>query len=238
MRWRIRRWLSEADGGAIPITERGGVGVCGACGDKENEVQLGERRLAATGPTAKAAAVSGTIGRRRRWDRSDPTDGACMTCTGTCGSGCRIAGTSSYRGAPVRTGRPGRVANCSQRVLRGGSWLYGPRNLRSANRIRFTTSIPEQLDIGFRVAPDGYPLNLYFFTSCGGPRNSEKKRLIRRPGTGRRTSLLELPAAVQVRKKKRHIPLLNPWQERSEAPRASGIPPWKIRDFPPGEPFC
>ena len=56
----------------------------------------------------------------------------------------------SYRGAPV-DGSAWESGGCSQRVLRGGSWLYGPRNLRSANRIRFTTSFRNSL-IGFRVA--------------------------------------------------------------------------------------
>ena len=65
------KWLSEADGGALPFTERGGVGVCGAGGNGDG-VQFGGTRSIIIGPTAMAAAVSGT-GRRRarlRWDRS------------------------------------------------------------------------------------------------------------------------------------------------------------------------
>ena len=41
--------------------------------------------------------------------------------------------------------------NCSRRVLRGGSWVSIPRNLRSANRLRFT-SVGRLNDFGFRVA--------------------------------------------------------------------------------------
>ena len=42
----------------------------------------------------------------------------------------------------------------------------------------------------------------------------------------------------QGRKKKRHTPTKNPWKESAEAPPLRGIPPWKIRDFPPWPPFC
>ena len=35
------RWLSGADGGAVPVADGGGVGVCGAGGDGDG-LQLGE----------------------------------------------------------------------------------------------------------------------------------------------------------------------------------------------------
>ena len=57
---------------------------------------------------------------------------------------CRNA---SYHGAP-RDGSAWERGDCSQRVLRGGSWFKGPRNLRSANR---------------NGVPSGYRLNSFGF---------------------------------------------------------------------------
>jgi len=55
-----------------------------------------------------------------------------------------------YAGAPA-DGNAWRSGECSERVLRGGSWLDLPRNLRSANRVRNTTG--SRLSYyGFRVA--------------------------------------------------------------------------------------
>ena len=54
----------------------------------------------------------------------------------------------SYVGAPS-DGSAWESGNCSQRVLRGGSCLSRPRNLRSANRLR---SEGRDYSIGFRVA--------------------------------------------------------------------------------------
>jgi formylglycine-generating enzyme required for sulfatase activity len=45
---------------------------------------------------------------------------------------------------------------CSQRVVRGGSWYYGPRGLRSALRIWFTT-VDRDYDRGFRVGRSVVP---------------------------------------------------------------------------------
>ena len=56
----------------------------------------------------------------------------------------------SYRGAPA-DGSARESGNCSRRVLRGGSWSYGPRDLRSALRIRFVAGL-RYYDAGFRVA--------------------------------------------------------------------------------------
>ena len=41
--------------------------------------------------------------------------------------------------------------DCSGRVLRGGSWLNNPRDLRSANRDRYVSGLRFSA-IGFRVA--------------------------------------------------------------------------------------
>ena len=56
----------------------------------------------------------------------------------------------SYAGAP-RDGSAWRSGECSKRVLRGGSWYYGPSDLRAADRLRVTTGIRYGND-GFRVA--------------------------------------------------------------------------------------
>ena len=56
----------------------------------------------------------------------------------------------SYSGAPG-DGSSWERGDCSKRVLRGGSWDYGPRDLRSANRLRNTSGFRSHLN-GFRVA--------------------------------------------------------------------------------------
>ncbi len=59
----------------------------------------------------------------------------------------------NYKGAP-NDGRAWLTedgGDCSTRVLRGGSWVNGPRLLRSANRLRYDTS-SRYNDVGFRVS--------------------------------------------------------------------------------------
>ena len=53
----------------------------------------------------------------------------------------------SYRGAPT-DGSAWESGNCGRRVLRGGSWVSEPRNLRSADRSRSFS--------GFRYVSDGF----------------------------------------------------------------------------------
>ena len=56
----------------------------------------------------------------------------------------------SYHGAP-RDGSAWERGNCSKRVLRGGSWISDPRNLRSA--CRYTNPAGDRFGIyGFRIA--------------------------------------------------------------------------------------
>ena len=56
----------------------------------------------------------------------------------------------SYQGGPTDGSVVGATSGCS-RVLRGGSWYYYPRFLRSANRSWLSTVI-RNIDLGFRVA--------------------------------------------------------------------------------------
>ena len=56
----------------------------------------------------------------------------------------------SYDGAP-RDGSAWESGSCGRRVLRGGSWIVRPRNLRSANRYGNTTGGRSYI-VGFRVA--------------------------------------------------------------------------------------
>jgi len=57
----------------------------------------------------------------------------------------------SYNGAPTDGGAWASGGGCSRRVLRGGSWDYRPRDLRSANRRRDATDFRDDLN-GFRIA--------------------------------------------------------------------------------------
>ena len=57
---------------------------------------------------------------------------------------------ASYAGAPS-DGGAWRGGDCAKRVLRGGSWVDDPRNLRAANRSRYTTGNRDYI-FGFRVA--------------------------------------------------------------------------------------
>ena len=59
---------------------------------------------------------------------------------------------ASYAGAPT-DGRAWTLGDCSQRVIRGGSWGDGPRYMRSANRLRIIRS-SRLNNIGFRLAQD------------------------------------------------------------------------------------
>ena len=56
----------------------------------------------------------------------------------------------NYRNAP-EDGSPWLTGNCDGRVFRGGSWLYGPRVLRSAHRDWLIDDVKKD-HVGFRVA--------------------------------------------------------------------------------------
>ena len=57
---------------------------------------------------------------------------------------------ATYAGAPA-DGGAWTTGDCSKRVLRGGGWYYGPRNARSAKRLKVELS-KRGNDVGFRVA--------------------------------------------------------------------------------------
>lgn len=59
---------------------------------------------------------------------------------------------SSYEGVPD-DGRPHVYRHCGQKVVRGGSWVVPPRQVRVANRWRDYPVAPSD-DVGFRVARD------------------------------------------------------------------------------------
>jgi formylglycine-generating enzyme required for sulfatase activity len=59
---------------------------------------------------------------------------------------------SSYQGVPA-DGRPHIYRGCGQKVIRGGSWVVPPREIRSASRWREYPVAPSD-EIGFRVARD------------------------------------------------------------------------------------
>lgn len=56
----------------------------------------------------------------------------------------------SYRGAPSN-GSAWEAGDCDRRVFRGGAWLYEPRFLRSAFRVRYAPGYRSNV-LGFRVA--------------------------------------------------------------------------------------
>ena len=60
----------------------------------------------------------------------------------------------SYSGAPTNGSTWTTGCTSNHRVLRGGSWWYGPESLRSAKRIGFVPNIRGNHGIGFRLARD------------------------------------------------------------------------------------
>jgi formylglycine-generating enzyme required for sulfatase activity len=55
-----------------------------------------------------------------------------------------------YAGAPA-DGSVWNAGDCSKRVLRGGGWYFGPRNVRLAKRLK-NEPTKRGHDLGFRVA--------------------------------------------------------------------------------------
>ena len=61
----------------------------------------------------------------------------------------------NYQGAPSDGSRWGeeRSGDCDRRVIRGGSRIHSPRNVRSASRLRYAPN-NRFYDLGFRLAQD------------------------------------------------------------------------------------
>jgi len=57
---------------------------------------------------------------------------------------------ANYQGEPA-DGSAWTSGDCSRSVVRGGSWFNGPRDLRSADRDRYTTA-DRSYNLGFRLA--------------------------------------------------------------------------------------
>ena len=59
----------------------------------------------------------------------------------------------NYSGAPTDGSAWTRGGNCARRIIRGGSWINPPRNVRSSNRGGY---YPENRDyfIGFRLVQE------------------------------------------------------------------------------------
>ena len=113
-RAEVRRMAVGADrDAAYRLPSECGVGVRGACGD-DDALRLGRRDWQEPGELRSAAGVSGTTTARRPWDRLRRIRGDCTTCTATCTSGWRTAGTTAIQ-APRRTVAPG----CRGHLLRG-----------------------------------------------------------------------------------------------------------------------
>ena len=75
-----------------------------------------------------------------RWAPNNPTGWAFTTCAATCASGARICTRKrAYR--QHRLHNPLITENGSCRVVRGGSWQYGARDVRCADRGLFVPNI-------------------------------------------------------------------------------------------------
>ena len=97
-----------------------------------------------------AAAVGGTVSRRRRWVRSTPTRGV-HDMHGNVNEWLEDNWYWTYAGAPSDGTARIRWYYRGIRVMRGGSWSYNPGSLRSALRSGIYTGFRSSR-IGFRVA--------------------------------------------------------------------------------------
>ena len=157
----VRGLARQEDRQALPAADRGGMGIRGARGDE----RLGAAPALLHGADHQLRqanydanfkyGVGGQQGvyRQKTHGRGHlpaRTPSACTTCTATSGSGWRTA-TRTATPARRRTARPCSGRDCSLRILRGGSWNYYPRLLRSAYRYATAPGIRTEY-AGFRVA--------------------------------------------------------------------------------------
>jgi len=83
-------------------------------------------------------------------DRTSPTRGDFTTYSATSKNGSRIAMSRTIR-KRRRTGSAVTIEHCFPRVVRGGSWINGPREIRAAYRYGLAPALRLSY-IGFRVA--------------------------------------------------------------------------------------
>ena len=126
-------------------------------------VTVGARTSGATGRTAQSVAGDGTtpIGRRRRV-RLRRTVGVCTTCTGTCGSGWRTAGTRTTLGRRA-TGRRGRAAETVVAVCCGA--VPGAALRCTCVRRIATTTMPARATSTAAFVCRGRSINSWNFSS-------------------------------------------------------------------------
>ena len=81
---------------------------------------------------------------------SRPIRGVFTTCKETFREWVEDCYQDSYRRVPS-DGSAADFGDCSSRVLRGGSWAYGPEDLRAASRDK-NTGTGRYSNYGFRLA--------------------------------------------------------------------------------------
>ena len=138
--------------GGIPLAERGGVGVRGACG-VSNSIQLGQRdrrqssellgwgNLGACGDQWEQTAPVGSF-TPNAWGLHDMH--------GNVWEWMEDGWNASYVGAPS-DGSAWLGGDSRERVLRGGSWGSDPDSLRTSSRY-WSHPNYDSAHVGFRVA--------------------------------------------------------------------------------------
>ena len=143
MTGKTYRLLTEAE---YEYAARAGTTTAYPWGD---DIKLNGRRW----PTAMAAAASGTAKQTAPVGSFKPNEFGLYDMVGNVFEWTRgLLSIQNYNGAPT-DGSAWLAANggdCTNRVLRGGSWNARPQFLRSALRIRFSTDTRDN-NLGFRV---------------------------------------------------------------------------------------
>ena len=96
-----------------------------------------------------AAAVNGMLSERHRLGHFLPTLLACTIRRANVWEWVKDCYHEDYNGAP-EDGSAWTTGDCSRRVVRGGSWISNPEDLRSAFRGRIAAGVRD-FELGFRV---------------------------------------------------------------------------------------